>query len=702
MPNAVHPLSGIEYLGLSARTADILRSNGIATVGQLGYLYKNALIRLKRTLFLVPEAIEEIGEALESSTRVHSQEAGCELEEDDYRDGLNPTVADYLPLTSLKLSIRTRNALKRSGITTVEQLYHLFRSQTAELRKIRNIGARSMAEIKEVLESSSLIRELELASQLAVLPSPEVRYADRDPEAGSQSTKISLQDELELQGHLLRPISTLELSLTVRTYRTLCRNGIETINQLCDTSRGELREFRNLGVKMMDEIEQALVSLWHTLPAAAFAREFSNNTVNHRSVQRGRFTNHETAKTDSCDEKPPPEKVAAVRNMLVDMPIQSTLSYVGVSLDLLPIPANISKPSCLCDAEDSPGVLGDLFLHYANRANLHLFPSGQLARQVKGSLNSYLEQFLATILEVSLEPCGEEPAGTLRLVDLLALLLLPLDRRKQRVMCLRFGLQDGLKRTLDETAKSIGGVTRERARQVESQALKRTGARAKQIKPLLVKLLEPYLSKRKGVATAEELADDLRTISQTSGICPEASLRFLIWQTGALAEIGAGIYTLPCDAATGMKDALESMQDSVTGHLIDEHAQIEFAELVEHVVSSDSRWPRETIERLASLAILSQPDLTLHEDGSVGHKVWAKKWTEDLVRAMRGLGRPVHFSQAAAETTSLLPTGQRVDPRKVRAYMGRRPDLFVRLGGGKYGLVEWGLLPNHSVLISGS
>ena len=50
--------------------------------------------------------------------------------------------------------------------------------------------------------------------------------------------------------------------------------------------------------------------------------------------------------------------------------------------------------------------------------------------------------------------------------------LASLDRREQRVLRLRFGLDDGHARTLEEVGREFG-LTRERIRQIEVQALRK-------------------------------------------------------------------------------------------------------------------------------------------------------------------------------------------------------------------------------------
>jgi len=77
----------------------------------------------------------------------------------------------------------------------------------------------------------------------------------------------------------------------------------------------------------------------------------------------------------------------------------------------------------------------------------------------------------------------EEAAAYAMLRDQIAKLLETLTEREQRVLTLRFGLQDGRSRTLEEVGKEFN-VTRERIRQIEAKALRklRHPSRAKLLK----------------------------------------------------------------------------------------------------------------------------------------------------------------------------------------------------------------------------
>ena len=81
----------------------------------------------------------------------------------------------------------------------------------------------------------------------------------------------------------------------------------------------------------------------------------------------------------------------------------------------------------------------------------------------------------------------EEYTTTELLKEELESVLLTLSDREERVLKLRFGLEDGQCRTLEEVGQ-IFGVTRERIRQIEAKALRklRHPSRSKKLKDYLV------------------------------------------------------------------------------------------------------------------------------------------------------------------------------------------------------------------------
>jgi len=80
-------------------------------------------------------------------------------------------------------------------------------------------------------------------------------------------------------------------------------------------------------------------------------------------------------------------------------------------------------------------------------------------------------EFMDLIEDESLSTSVDELA-TFLLRERIASLLEKMSARERKILILRYGLKDGITRTLDETAKKFG-ITRERVRQIESVAMKK-------------------------------------------------------------------------------------------------------------------------------------------------------------------------------------------------------------------------------------
>ena len=88
--------------------------------------------------------------------------------------------------------------------------------------------------------------------------------------------------------------------------------------------------------------------------------------------------------------------------------------------------------------------------------------------------------------QLSYTPAPAEAASQTLLKEQLADVLKTLTPREEKVLRLRFGLEDGRPRTLEEVGKEFN-VTRERIRQIEAKALRklRHPSRSKKLRDFL-------------------------------------------------------------------------------------------------------------------------------------------------------------------------------------------------------------------------
>ena len=82
-------------------------------------------------------------------------------------------------------------------------------------------------------------------------------FVDLCAEIASSSIMISKEEDKQTK-ILELPIE--EMDLSVRSYNCLKRAGINTVEDLCQKSRGDMLKVKNLGIKSIDEVIQKLES----------------------------------------------------------------------------------------------------------------------------------------------------------------------------------------------------------------------------------------------------------------------------------------------------------------------------------------------------------------------------------------------------------------------------------------------------------
>ena len=102
------------------------------------------------------------------------------------------------------------------------------------------------------------------------------------------------------------------------------------------------------------------------------------------------------------------------------------------------------------------------------------------------SIDDIMEEFRQKPEEAAEAPAPADAASHTLLKEQLGGVLSTLTPREEKVLRLRFGLEDGRPRTLEEVGKEFD-VTRERIRQIEAKALRklRHPSRSKKLKDFL-------------------------------------------------------------------------------------------------------------------------------------------------------------------------------------------------------------------------
>ena len=153
---------------------------------------------------------------------------------------------------------------------------------------------------------------------------------------------------------------------------------------------------------------------------------------------------------------------------------------IKLSKRLSAIASLVDKNAILADIGCDHALL-DIFLIKEKIIKIDVDPIS-LEKPTREDEDSCVADFIKD--ESNMSP--EEYAINSKLKDEISEVLLTLTEREEQVLKLRFGLEDGTCRTLEEVGNMFG-VTRERIRQIEAKALRklRHPSRSKKLKDYL-------------------------------------------------------------------------------------------------------------------------------------------------------------------------------------------------------------------------
>jgi len=586
---------------------------------------------------------------------------------------VSAAAASSMLIQQLRLSIRSQNALLRAGIRTIEQLTDISEDK---LIAIRNLGVRSLTEIQQALEQYSTDPNSRNPIQA------DARISEQLP------PPPNLTQTLALSGSLSWTLSIDNLELSKRTYHALLNNHILTINQLISLSELELRQLHNIGALAVSEIFEKLQSFWHSLA--------TNSVVEDRSkADRATSVIVPDAVSINLSKLDPArltvEHLSLTRNQVIEPHLVDAIEDLGIWIGAIPLSAasldllyNVPYSRQMTTAQD-------IIMDYA----AFLSAEEPLRKRLFVKAQAVLHEHLLTILPIlrlfDSDASSATVSASLRLSDILACLFLALNARQLQILIARLGLRTNQPRTLQDVAVETG-VTRERVRQIEVRALKNikdtTYFTQNQIRTLLINLLEPYLQQLGGVATLAEIVSGVRHDQLTGPLAPIPVLRLLLRETEAFTELIPDVYGLP--ALSPLREVLPTVQQAIYTRVRDERTQVSYESLCSDITHNLPESLPIATTRLVDLAIAAHPNLVIDDQQLVGLRSWDRKWVDELIRAVRQLGRPSHFSRITESTNALLPLDRQVEEHNVHAMLQRMSEVFVRSGSGKYGLAEWG------------
>jgi DNA-directed RNA polymerase alpha subunit len=261
-----------------------------------------------------------------------------------------------------------------------------------------------------------------------------------------------------------------------------------------------------------------------------------------------------------------------------------------------------------------------------------------------------------------------------------------IEGRRRIVVEKRFGLFNDVI-TLEQTSLQLG-VTRERVRQLEKNTLIKL-RNPKNLRNItgIYKLIKAAIIDSGGICTITSIVDKLSYQYEFTQYRPEAVVNlvcavykdeFIKAKITNVISLNNNLYELFPSISILLKKILE-----------EENTDIEQEYLFRKF---SSQWQAESVPDKEFVIACAHviPDLVF-DNGYWKLKKWDSHLYDEIVRVLRIFGSPSHFSEIAKAVNDQFPQKVLVTSKNIHSLLGRRNDLFIRVGHGIFGLREWGI-----------
>jgi DNA-directed RNA polymerase delta subunit len=214
------------------------------------------------------------------------------------------------------------------------------------------------------------------------------------------------------------------------------------------------------------------------------------------------------------------------------------------------------------------------------------------------------------------------------------------------------------------------------------------------IRHILDDIVRPFqfvLEQAGGILKETQISEQISQFTVLGKIDPIGATRFVLGVTAGFEEIGDGIWALKeCPF-----ECFPMVTSTAALRLEKNHTRVRYNQLVSQVrmmLESTNNASKIEVNTLFIEACLqADPQFEISDDGWCMLAKWQKSYIDEMVEVLRENGKPLHFREIASGVEALVKGNQEVSEHNIHAVLQRRQDLFVRVGQGTYGLVEWGI-----------
>lgn len=277
------------------------------------------------------------------------------------------------------------------------------------------------------------------------------------------------------------------------------------------------------------------------------------------------------------------------------------------------------------------------------------------------------------------------------LAEIIQVWLSFLAERQQQIIIWRYGLFDNRPKTLEEIGLQLD-LTRERVRQLESKAIRKLKQPSKcRIVQPFVQLMQQIIFAEGGICAETYLGEVLTEAVKIGDIDPSGAVRLLL-------DTHNGFSKLKKMQAWGLSDLPLNLVSEINRNLIKiltaEQAPLSKTDLLIRLKATPlyQKYAAHLNNTFIFACIKINQMIVDTGNESYGLEKWERYYQDDIILALRHIGKPAHFSKIAEIINANLPPERHITPRGVHIRLLHRPDLFVWVGlRGTYGLKEWGV-----------
>lgn len=285
------------------------------------------------------------------------------------------------------------------------------------------------------------------------------------------------------------------------------------------------------------------------------------------------------------------------------------------------------------------------------------------------------------------------PDITINLIKVTEELLKALDARSQDIIKRRYGIDAPAEETLESIGREYG-ITRERVRQIQTQAKKALLELKDPLQPVSV-LLETVFAEHGGIMEERHVTEAVSERVQMD--IPHSVVIFYLdllspYELETREEQFGPHWRHPVLASAKAPLVVETAVRvlSTVSHPLPEQV------LIEKIYEALSEVPETLPHRHVAAHIKASRPIAQTPFGEWGLKGWPEtnpRGVGDKAYAvLRRHGQPEHFTRIAELINEASFDSKRANPQTVHNEL-IKDDRFVLVGRGLYGLKEWGYLP---------